>query len=685
MNDNAIPTPAIPTPAIPTSMCDVVLKGGLTSGVVYPLALARLAKSFRFSNIGGTSAGAIAAAAAAAAEYGRQTGGGLGFARLEKIPEEIGPNLLALFQPTPVLKPVYDTFIALLNVAPILAATATLVASCGWAAPAGIIAGLVVFLFAVAAGSGAWAALAVVLTLLGPVAAVVGRLLLVRRTPAQQAAYETFINKVNSRANLAAELAAIGTSVKDYWLVSLIGVAYGILIVLLAKSSGWVAFGLLVALLGLIAAVVGRFVYAAGVELVSNDYGLCPGIRQPYSSAEAFTDWLTRLIDEAAGRNKGQDPLTFGDLANLPSGKINLAMMTTSLMEERPYTLPMLGSHHATAAPEPPQTDEAKSVSEYHRFVFKRSEWEKLFPARVMEYLLRNCPRFMPPAGESGEFYCFPDEAHLPLVVATRMSLSFPGLICAVPLWRRDFTLKPEEQDKLRRCLFSDGGLSSNFPIHFFDHLLPNHPTFAITLDEWDDRRNRNPVWLPPTKVAASGSSIPILPFNGLPDFLYRLVNSAKDWQDNLQGVLPGYRERIVHVVLKPDEGGINLNMDAATVTKLAKYGEQAGDILCTQFDLDAHRWRRFLVAMARMEETLDEVASSYYSVTGGAEDFEDFLKRYPQVASHYKQQNPGVLAAMLTRGKQLANAGTAWRTPPRIRDGYIPQPPTNLRVTPKP
>jgi hypothetical protein len=253
-----------------------------------------------------------------------------------------------------------------------------------------------------------------------------------------------------------------------------------------------------------------------------------------------------------------------------------------------------------------------------------------------------------------------------------------------VPLWRRDFTLKPEEQNKLQRCLFSDGGLSSNFPIHFFDHLLPNHPTFAITLDEWDDRRNRNPVWLPPTKVAASGSGIPILPFSGLPDFLYRLVNSAKDWQDSLQSVLPGYRERIVHVVLKPDEGGINLNMDAATVSKLAKYGEDAGDLLCTQFDLDAHRWRRFLVAMARMEETLDEVASSYYSVTGGTEDFEDFLKRYPQVASHYKQ-DPGVLAAMLARGKQLANAGTAWRTPPRVRDGYIPQPPTNLRVTPKP
>ena len=55
----------------PDKSCDIVLKGGITSGVVYPLALVSLSQKYRFSNIGGTSAGAIAAAAAAAAEYGR--------------------------------------------------------------------------------------------------------------------------------------------------------------------------------------------------------------------------------------------------------------------------------------------------------------------------------------------------------------------------------------------------------------------------------------------------------------------------------------------------------------------------------------------------------------------------------------------------------------------------------------
>jgi hypothetical protein len=337
-------------------------------------------------------------------------------------------------------------------------------------------------------------------------------------------------------------------------------------------------------------------------------------------------------------------------------------MMTTSLMELRPYTLPL---HD-------------------RRFVFKRSEWDKLFPSRVMAFLVEVCDRFEPPAGESGEYYYFPDQARLPLIVGARMSLSFPGLISAVPLWRRDFTLadKPE-QDKLRRCLFSDGGLSSNFPIHFFDHLLPNSPTFAITLDEYDKSRNRHGnVWLPST--AGSGSELAVQPFEGLGGFLSRLIDSAKDWQDNLQSTLPGYRERIAHIALAPDEGGLNLAMDAPTILKLAGYGKQAGETLRDEFDLDEHRWRRFLVAMARMEDTLDEVAKAYEGVPGGPEKFADFLARYSYNTEQYKQE-PTVLAVMLARGKELAARGANWRAAPTIRDGRIPKPETNLRISPKP
>jgi predicted acylesterase/phospholipase RssA len=581
-----VPVEQKPRFSSPNKVCDIVLKGGITSGVVYPLALVSLAEEYRFSSIGGTSAGAIAAAAAAAAEYGRQTKDA-GFDRLEKIPNEIGPNLLSMFQPTPVLAPLFDIFIAALK----------------------------------------------------------------------------------PRSKIGRGIAIVYAAVKGYWGSALLGLAPGLVIVLTALvfggGSGFVAFGLLCALVGLVAAFFWRLWKAANVDLVANDFGLCPGIRQPSSSSEGFTDWLARLIDEAAGRAPETDsPLTFGDLANPPNGRppIQLAMITTSLMEQRPYTLPM--------------TD--------RRFIFKKSEWDKLFPSYVMAFLIKECESFVPPAGESGEYYLFPDQTQLPLVVGARMSLSFPGLICAVPLWCRDFTLKDQtEQNKLRRCLFSDGGLSSNFPIHFFDHLLPNSPTFAISLDEYDEKRNRGKsVWLPST--ASSGSELPIQPFDGLAGFLMRLIDSAKNWQDNLQSTLPGYRERIAHVVLKADEGGLNLAMDEATILKLVDYGKQAGETLRDEFDFESHRWRRFLVAMARMEETLEEIAKAYEGVPGGSEKFADFLTRYAKQPDEYKQ-NVAILAAMLQRGKELSAVGSSWRATPTIRDGKIPKPKTNLRISPKP
>src|SRR4051794_39422258 len=78
--------------------CDVVMKGGITSGVVYPQAVCELARTYRLRNVGGTSAGAIAAALAAAAELGRSRGG---FAKLAELPTWIGSgtNLQSLFQP----------------------------------------------------------------------------------------------------------------------------------------------------------------------------------------------------------------------------------------------------------------------------------------------------------------------------------------------------------------------------------------------------------------------------------------------------------------------------------------------------------------------------------------------------------------------------------------------------------
>jgi len=96
--------------------CDVVMKGGITSGVVYPLAVCELAQDYKFKCVGGTSAGAIAAAATAAAEYGRARRGA-GFGRLARLPDELGhaARLQSLFQPERSTRPLFNVLIGSLG------------------------------------------------------------------------------------------------------------------------------------------------------------------------------------------------------------------------------------------------------------------------------------------------------------------------------------------------------------------------------------------------------------------------------------------------------------------------------------------------------------------------------------------------------------------------------------------
>ena len=72
------------------------------------------------------------------------------------------------------------------------------------------------------------------------------------------------------------------------------------------------------------------------------------------------------------------------------------------------------------------------------------------------------------------------------------MSLSFPVLLGAVPLYAVDFTLEENVESRkagkpvrAERCWFSDGGICSNFPIHFFDQPIPRRPTFGVNLRDF--------------------------------------------------------------------------------------------------------------------------------------------------------------------------------------------------------
>jgi hypothetical protein len=104
---------APPSPAPrerPSEQCEVIMNGGITSGVVYPWALAEFARRYRLRGLGGASAGAIGAALGAAAEFGRTDGG---FDVLVGLPGELRDGKLGeLFRAQRTTQPLLGVLLA---------------------------------------------------------------------------------------------------------------------------------------------------------------------------------------------------------------------------------------------------------------------------------------------------------------------------------------------------------------------------------------------------------------------------------------------------------------------------------------------------------------------------------------------------------------------------------------------
>lgn len=509
--------PALPETPDPMQECDLIMKGGITSGVVYPQAVARIAREYRLRSIGGSSAGAIAACFAAAAEYRRQSNGGKdfsGFDAIAALSGDLARNMASLFQPRPALAPLFQLLMAR-------------VGKKGWRGYAAVFRAQILTAAAV---------LAVLL-----LAAVIG-------------------------GNLWAGVAAI------------LAVAIGLAI--------WIGL---------------RLRQMIARDLPAANFGICPGVTQPGHDKPGLTDWMARHIDEIAG--KTGDPLTIGDLRDR---EIEVAAMTTDLSTQRPYQLPMETRIH----------------------YFSLSEWQGLFPKPILDYLTSVGKRLNhSQPGVPDDLYRLAAGRDFPVLLVARLSLSFPGLIEAIPLYRYDYQLpKVDGRAPLGRCLFSDGGISSNFPIHFFDALLPRRPTFGIALGAWEQARHGDQrVHLPGR--APQSTDLPLRPIEGLGGFLMAILNTAKDWQDTMQSMLSGYAERIVTVRLDDmNEGGMNLNMPPDIIEKLSLFGDMAGDKICQHYSyaagkagFDLHRRQRARVMLPKMADALEGFAKAMDAKPAGA------------------------------------------------------------------
>jgi hypothetical protein len=242
-----------------------------------------------------------------------------------------------------------------------------------------------------------------------------------------------------------------------------------------------------------------------------------------------------------------------------------------------------------------------------------------------------------------------PAAADLPVVVAARMSLSFPILFSAVPLYAVDFTT-PERSGgrEPEPCWFSDGGITSNLPVHFFDAPLPRWPTFAINLKSFevgvarDQDDERNNVYFPSgnaggqlegwtrfepsadtgTRPGLLGRLVRLLVPSPalLTAFFGSIFETMHNWVDGAQIRQPGYRDRTIHIKLdNATEGGLNLNMPTEVTDVLGERGRVAGIMLRDRFSLppadpsapswDNHRWIRYRTLMASLERMLEGLA----------------------------------------------------------------------------
>lgn len=586
------------------SECDLIMKGGVTSGVVYPAAILKLAEQFRFRSIGGASAGAIAATAAAAAEYGRDIGGG--FAALEKLKVDLAQQgfLLGLFQASRDSKPLFKLLLLLKD---------------WWEQRP--------------RGASPWALARSFLELW------------------KARNLEPVFEACPGESYYTGRGRGIGAAA----VFSLVVLLPWALLAALHLPSPWLKAGvpLVLFLLAVALLVAGEFVGGVlqptlhglkGLVSTRSCFGMCTGYAAdpsaPAQEGESLTAWMHRHIQTMAGLPLEQ-PLT---IEHLRSRRIEFRAVTTDLSQGRPHALPF------------ERTDNS--------FVFDEREMRTLFPDEVVRWMVDQAPKHediqLPP-----HFHIFPTENKLPLLVAMRLSLSFPVLLSAVRLYglapsvfiraKKARQLEPHgpktvpTPEEFVVHWFSDGGIASNFPIHLFDSWMPRRPTFGINLRDtplpiaqgaspveppMEDAAFRNGVLLP-RPADFHLAQAPMTRISGLGGFLGAIFETAQSYRDNTQAAMPGYRERIAHVYLDVGEGGLNLGMPPEVIGRVAAKGEEVARRFFRSFRFPEHQWVRLLALMSRLETELGRI-SQFHGPT--PEGFARLREDYRQILVAQKQ-----------------------------------------------
>jgi hypothetical protein len=115
--------------------------------------------------------------------------------------------------------------------------------------------------------------------------------------------------------------------------------------------------------------------------------------------------------------------------------------------------------------------------------------------------------------------------------------------------------------------------------------------------------------------------------------FVGAIISTARNGVENELMLMPGYRDRIAHVLTRKDEGGLRLNMPQSKIQKLSKRGRHAAELLVSRFHPASkvarsesviltwanQRWVRYRSTMAGLERFLAELKQGWDSPCDGA------------------------------------------------------------------
>ena len=321
---------------------------------------------------------------------------------------------------------------------------------------------------------------------------------------------------------------------------------------------------------------------------------------------------------------------------------------------------------------------------------FCPTEFADLFPDTVVRWLTDHS---RDPAGSpeleqlrAAGLWPLPAAEHLPVIVGVRMSLSFPGLLSTVPLHAIDHTSPADPQTGLYPIVchrFSDGGITSNFPLHFFDAAVPRRPTFGIDLVKVDhlspdparnvsmSARKNDGILSRPVTITTVG------------DFVGALLNTMQNWADNMQALVPGYRDRIVAVEHTKVEGGMNLDMPPGIITDLAQRGRYAG-LRTDFFDFTNHRWVRFRSLLQTLKDLIEPARTPLQGPgPDGAPSYDQMINGTPP--SYRSGWDDQTRAAFTDVKAAVVALGDTYAQVNGVISDDAPKPEPRLQVRPRP